>query len=261
MNDKLGLIGQNCGGSLSPWIHKISAQCLGLDINYSILDLPRDQIEKTLADTWDQGWLGLNITAPYKTQVAQILGHTELTSVNTLYRKKGASFWEATSTDGQGFLRALGHWGTTFQRWVILGAGGAAQGLLALPGTGKVILNRSFRQTPYPCLPLDQETLKGVLESDPKKTLLIQATSAPLYQDDLSYLTPALEGFQGAYLDMTYGHPSALLSYCQTHKILCQDGFPMLAEQAFLSQKFWWGKNLTYEKLCTFKMPSTRILP
>ena len=81
------------------------------------------------------------------------------------------------------------------------------------------------------------------------RCLIIQASSAPIKGDDLSHLLPALKSFRGHLADLVYGKPSALLKYAQDQGLACQDGLPMLIEQARLAQELWWGESAGFEAI------------
>ena len=88
----------------------------GLDWRYVALEVEPDELEDTLLRLPDEGFVGANVTAPYKRDVARLVG-SGLESVNTLVRDRG---WRALSTDAA-VLGSL-----TFEHAVIVGDGGAA---------------------------------------------------------------------------------------------------------------------------------------
>jgi shikimate dehydrogenase len=119
---QVALIGSPVAHSLSPKLQNAAFEARGLDWEYVALDVAPDELEGVVRGLET----GANVTAPYKLDVARLLG-SELPSVNTLVvHKRGV---EAFSTD----TAVLD--GLEFERPAILGAGGAAAAFQqALPG-------------------------------------------------------------------------------------------------------------------------------
>jgi shikimate dehydrogenase len=107
------LIGSPVAHSLSPRMQNAAFAERGLDWHYEALDVRPEE----LADVVRRLELGANVTAPYKRDIARIVG-SELPSVNTLVvRDEGIA---AFSTDAA-ILEGL-----QFERAAIIGDGGAA---------------------------------------------------------------------------------------------------------------------------------------
>ena len=261
---KLGLLGHGISFSLSPKIHLYSANILGLNCTYELFDLDAGPAESFLKRFWDEGGHGLNVTTPHKELVAKAV-QSKLRSVNTLYR--GQSAWETASTDGEGFARAVARTGRGLDSYtglVILGSGGASAAILSYLQSQKAqarvhLLRRSNKKDEALSQDLAREIsfydfnvealgdcLSQVNHSD---SLLIQASSAPLKGDDLSHLLPAFESFGGDMADLVYGKPSALYEMAKKRGQTCQDGLPMLIEQARLAQELWWGESAGFDEV------------
>jgi shikimate dehydrogenase len=107
------LIGSPVAHSLSPRMQNAAFAERGLDWRYEGLDVRPEELD----DVVGRLELGANVTAPYKREIARIVG-SELPSVNTLVvRDEGV---EAFSTDAA-ILE-----GVQFERAAIIGDGGAA---------------------------------------------------------------------------------------------------------------------------------------
>jgi shikimate dehydrogenase len=258
----IGLLGHHIGHTLSPLIHNASAAQLGKDAVYVPFDVAEGQILNLLSALWQCDALGFNVTTPYKTVLARLLSGHGLTSVNTIYR--GKSGWMAASTDGPGFDRAAASLGRPVHEWqrvVILGAGGAISGILAhwdatkTPIREVVILRREA--APEQQLKMAAPRLKmSFMEMTPQhfhkairdsESLIIQGTNAPFKGDTLAPFASALENTKSAVSDLCYGKVSALVPKARELGLPCQDGLPMLIEQARLSQEFWWGASASSE--------------
>ncbi|MFK7824226.1 MAG: shikimate dehydrogenase [Oligoflexales bacterium] len=260
----LGLLGSGISFSLSPKIHLHSAKILGLACEYKLYDIEAAAVKEFLANFWEQGGHGLNVTTPHKELVAQAVD-SPLSSVNTLYRKNNA--WSTASTDGEGFARSVARMGRgleTYDDLLILGSGGASMAILTYLESKAIsarvhLLRRSLTRD----LPLQQElsqqisfhdfttqSLADCLKPiDGKGCLLIQASSAPLKGEDLSQLVPALNSFKGDVVDLVYGRPSALYYHAKDQGLNCQEGLPMLIEQARLAQELWWGESAGFDEI------------
>lgn len=107
------LIGSPVGHSLSPQMQNAAFAARGMDWTYEARDVAPEELEGIIRSLET----GANITAPYKLDVARLLG-AELPSVNTLVVRSGEI--EAHSTDAA-ILQGLEP-----ERPAILGDGGAA---------------------------------------------------------------------------------------------------------------------------------------
>lgn len=255
---KLGLLGHNISYSLSPMIHQFSAKLLGKNDPYSLYDIPESEVGAFLSQFSREGGIGLNVTTPYKNIVAR-LTRSSHSAVNTI-RPIGHEQWETTSTDGIGFLRSLDYLNTEisqFSNLLILGSGGVTDALITtLTEIHPELTIHIFRRNKLRDQELknllkeesfinfhsfSRKSLERIFESTSNQSLLIQATSAPSYGEDLSDLVPALIQFKGVFVDLIYQNPSALLKYCLDKNIPACNGLPMLIGQALASQEFWWG--------------------
>lgn len=261
----LGILGQGITHTLSPTIHNVSAQYVNQNCIYVPFDLPAQQIMPFLRLFWELGGVGLNVTMPHKEVVASLIPGHYLTSVNTLYR--GPDGWLATSTDGPGLAKALERLGTPmggFQKFVFIGNGGATSAILSYmarefeAASDVVILRRNAAKDAVlarilpptfqcRCEDFRREVLLQELQGRGGETLVIQATNAPLHGADLRELVPALQNFRGVFVDLVYGKTSALYQKAKELGLACQDGIPMLIEQARLSQRLWWGQAAPYQ--------------
>ena len=272
----LGLLGHPVSHSLSPAMHNATCAALGLDCVYVPLDIAfrsQQQIARFLEDLQASNFLGFNVTLPYKSWVAESLD-CKLASVNTVYRGE-QNQWQATSTDGLGFLQALSQMVPfeSIQHVVCIGNGGAALAALSTlaeqrPELPIQVLRRTKRDQLWrqnlACqslefLALTPEALRSTLESK-KKTLLIQASSAPVHGDPLDALAAALPEFDGVVIDMVYGYRSAIFQEARRRALPCQSGIPMLIEQARVSQRLWFGNSLDYQQILEF-LQTQSLLP
>jgi len=135
--DRYAVIGHHISYSRSPRIHQMFAQQCGHTLEYGLIDVAPAQFPATARAFLEGGGRGLNVTVPYK-QAAMVLA-SELSeraqragALNTLAVRAAGVFGD--NTDGAGLVRDLAvNLGIALRgaRILMLGAGGAARGILA----------------------------------------------------------------------------------------------------------------------------------
>jgi len=156
MTQRLGIIGYPIGHSISPIFQQAGLDYLGIDATYEKWEVTPEDVGDFVAGLRAPGTLGINITVPHKQAVIPFLDEvdewaTAAGAVNTIVNHDG--HLTGHNTDGPGFLRALlveTGYDPSRTRALILGAGGAARGiLLALVRGGVdslVIANRTLER-------------------------------------------------------------------------------------------------------------------
>ncbi len=136
MTDRYAVIGNPVAHSKSPLIHAAFARETDQHLTYGRLLAPLDGFADEVARFAATGGRGLNVTVPFKLE-AFALAHecTERArragAVNTL--KRVDDHWYADNTDGAGLVHDLiENLGVTLtgKHIIVLGAGGAARGIL-----------------------------------------------------------------------------------------------------------------------------------
>ena len=148
------VIGSPIRHSLSPAIHNAGFAAAGLDWTFLAFEVAEPDIAAALDGMRALGIVGLSVTMPHKTAVAQFVDvltpeAADLAAVNCVTRLSDGRL-EGHNTDGPGFLDAL-RAETGFdpegRRCVVVGAGGAARAVVrSLSGAGAaevVVVNRS----------------------------------------------------------------------------------------------------------------------
>jgi len=135
--DRYAVIGNPIAHSKSPAIHAAFARQTGQHLVYERLLAPPDAFNETVAQFVRDGGKGLNVTAPFKLQAFALASeHSDRAeqagACNTLAWRD--THWFGDNTDGVGLVREL----TVNLRIelggrdiLILGAGGAARGIIA----------------------------------------------------------------------------------------------------------------------------------
>ena len=136
MTDRYAVIGNPVGHSLSPRIHTVFATRTCEDVEYGRLEAPTDGFAFAARDFFAQGGRGLNVTLPFKLDAWRwVDSHDDAASrsgaVNTIV--VDGSVKRGCNTDGIGLVRDLldnQGWDLDGARTLVLGAGGAAQGVI-----------------------------------------------------------------------------------------------------------------------------------
>jgi shikimate dehydrogenase len=253
--DRYAVIGQPVAHSRSPAIHAAFAQQTGQALRYEALEIAPEALAERLKALHADGYLGLNVTLPHKiaamalcesvSERAQRAG-----AVNTLLRTPTG--WQGDNTDGEGFIRDLQRLGlgVSGRRVLVLGAGGAARGilepLLAAQPAELVVSNRNpwkpeaLAETFKPLgivVPRTHLALKG-----DRFDLIVNATSAG-HNGRMAALPGQLVAPGGDCYDLSYGAAFAPFRAWagQQRAARIADGLGMLVEQAACAFALWRG--------------------
>ena len=132
------LVGNPTGHSLSPAIHNLSFELLGIDAVYRCFDIDDCDLAGIVADfKASEWWDGFNVTMPCKQAIVEHLdaldGAAELIGAVNVVSKSEDGRAVGHNTDGAGFMAALAENGVRARgaRMVLLGSGGAASAMMA----------------------------------------------------------------------------------------------------------------------------------
>ena len=256
MSDRYGVFGHPVAHSKSPAIHAAFAAQCGHDLSYEAILAPLDGFADSLCAFVAAGGRGANVTVPFKEEACRLA--TRLTpraaqagAVNTLAFDSSGMLGD--NTDGAGLLRDLSNnlgCRITGQRLLLLGAGGAARGVVgplleALPAA-LVIANRTAARAADLA---ERFANRGPLRAcgypdlaGESFDLVINATSASL-GGEMPCLPERVFASGSLAYDMMYGRgetPFLLLARTQGAERLA-DGLGMLVEQAAEAFRFWRG--------------------
>ncbi|MFK3916712.1 shikimate dehydrogenase [Psychrobacter sp. NPDC078501] len=275
------VIGNPIAHSKSPEIHEQFAVQAGIDISYQRQYCPDDAASFTavVEAFFCGGGVGANVTVPFK-QVAYdccaarggLSEHAKTAgAVNTLLLNKallesGVPITEALygdNTDGQGLINHIMSmdWPLTDARVALIGAGGAARGVI-LPlfeaGIGSLtIANRTVskaadlvNELSAASSIIDNQNIEvcATNELSGSFDIIINATSIGLSGDTLP-LDDTLN-CQYAY-DMMYGRPLPFLQHFAARGAQTSEGYGMLIGQAALSFERWTGHTIDVAQATT----------
>ena len=256
---RYAVLGHPVAHSQSPFIHAAFARQTGEAVDYGRIDCGPDGFDAAVRAFAAQGAGGCNITVPFKFSAAALAARvteraTLAAAANILsFRPDG---WLADNTDGVGLLRDIEHhagWALQGQRVLLVGAGGAAAGVLgpllqALPRE-LVVVNRSparaealvarHRALAQAC----GVTLATADIDRPGHAfdLVINATASSLQAAavpvPVSVLRPGCLA-----LDLMYGAAArGFLGWAEAAGAVGRDGLGMLVEQAAEAFFVWRG--------------------
>jgi shikimate dehydrogenase len=249
MSDRYAVIGNPVAHSKSPAIHAEFARASGEDIEYGRIEAPLDAFAREVERFRAAGGKGLNVTLPFKYEAYRLCTrHSERArrarAVNTM--RLADSFGD--NTDGIGLVRDITQnlrYDLSHRSILLLGAGGAAQGVLgALLEAGAArlaVANRTESKAKTLA-----ERFPGVLAcgydalAGERFDVVINATSAGLAGAS-PVLPVALLGDSVLAYDMVYGRDTPFLAAARKAGARAHDGLGMLVEQAAESFLVWRG--------------------
>ncbi len=257
------VIGDPVKHSLSPVIHNVGFQSLGIDWVYVAYEVKAGQAQAALDAMRTFGLRGISVTMPHKSDVADLVDTVSiaaqaLKSVNTIEVAPDGHL-VGHSTDGDGLVSSLSAQGVdvTSKSILILGAGGAARSVIdALQRHGCLkifIANRSLARAqaaqvlaPDISRPIALNDLATLVSTISSVDIVINATSVGMSGNSAhSSKSPLLADLitpQHTVVDLIY-HPiqTELLRNAQQRGAQTVNGLGMLVHQAALQQQIWTG--------------------
>lgn len=275
------VIGNPIAHSKSPEIHEQFAIQAGIDISYQRQYCPDDAASFTavVEAFFCGGGVGANVTVPFKqvayeccaargglSEHAKTAGAVNTLMLNKALLESGVPVTEALygdNTDGQGLINHIMSmaWPLTDARVALIGAGGAARGVV-LPlfeaGIGSLtIANRTVskaadlvNELSVASSVIDNQHIEvcATNELSGSFDIIINATSIGLSGDTLP-LDDTLN-CQYAY-DMMYGRPLPFLQHFAARGAQTSEGYGMLIGQAALSFERWTGHTIDVAQATT----------
>lgn len=254
---KYAVFGNPVAHSQSPFIHGLFGQQTAIQLSYQALLAPIDDFANSVKEFFAQGGCGANVTVPFKEQAFALVDELSerakrAGAVNTLIRREDGGL-RGDNTDGAGLVSDLQRNNIPLagQRILLVGAGGAARGvlepLLAERPAELCITNRTVEraeQLAREFADLGPVVACGFDWIDAPVDLIINATSASL-QGELPPLAPSLirSGHTSCY-DMMYGNETTTFNRWAEQQGAARtlDGLGMLVGQAAESFYLWTGQ-------------------
>ncbi len=244
--------------SRSPVIHAAFAEQTGQKMCYRAVRVELDDFERAAGNFFAAGGAGLNVTVPFKERAYTFADRLSdrarrARAVNTLTRAQDGAIC-GDNTDGIGLLRDIVTnlaWPVVGLRVLVLGAGGAARGilepLLRENPRELLLVNRTAgRATQLANEFVDLGSVSGggyELLAGRRFDLVINATSAGL-SGEMPALPDSLLNERSCCYDLVYGsEPTPFMRWAAHHAAWAvSDGLGMLVEQA--AQSFYMWRNV-----------------
>jgi shikimate dehydrogenase len=254
--DRYGLVGHPVEHSRSPLIHTVFARQTHQRLTYELIDAEPSEFETAVRGFGAAGGKGLNVTVPHKEAAFALCDEKSAAAeaagaVNTISIVGGRL--RGDNTDGIGFIRDVTvnqHQALAGRRIVVLGAGGAARGivgpLLAEQPAEVTIANRTKERADQVAALFAGTALVAhaftELAALPPYDVLINATSAGLTGEAPPF-PPSLIGPNSFCYDLVYSSsPTPFVVWAKTHGASrAVQGWGMLVEQAAESFAIWRG--------------------
>jgi shikimate dehydrogenase len=255
MTDRYAVMGNPVAHSKSPRIHALFARQTGEDIDYSAILVEPGKLASAVGEFHANGGRGLNITVPFKADAWELATHrserAELAgAVNTLVLDpSGRHFGD--NTDGVGLVRDLSRnhgYALTGKRLLLIGAGGAAQGVIEPLLNEQPALLVIANRTAAKAVTLARHfcglgRIEGCGLDGPDSQsfdVVINATAASL-SGEVPALPAGVVSTDTWCYDMMYGdEPTAFVRWCKERGATRSlDGLGMLVEQAAESFYLW----------------------
>jgi shikimate dehydrogenase len=263
--DVYAVIGHPIAHSKSPIIHTYFANQTKQEIYYGRIFCELNAFKETAQEFFRKGGRGLNITVPFKLEAYELAQKkTERAkaakAANVLWYKDG-ELW-CDNTDGVGLTRDLQRLLRTQQlslnnaKVLILGAGGAAQGVIEPLIAEKVgvitIANRTFAKAQLLVEQFKQSAaasqvvlqaidIQKLGEGHQTFDLIINATAtglgdtSPISKEHLKVISNS----KTLAYDMVYGKETRFMQDARELGLKASDGLGMLVEQAALAFETW----------------------
>jgi shikimate dehydrogenase len=210
---RVALLGKPVAESLSPRMQNAAFAAAGLDWQYVALEVEAEDLAETVRALPRSGFVGANVTIPYKEAAAALCDEAEADAVNTLVFRDGRVLGFNTDQEIVAGIAA--------ERTCLIGAGGAAKALiLALPGEVRVF-SRSGSWPP------DSEGCDLVVNATPVRDELLVEPRPGQTVVDLAY-----------YAD---GRATALVAAARAAGCEVVDGLEALVRQGAASFRLWTG--------------------
>jgi len=250
MTDRYAVFGHPIAHSKSPLIHAAFARQTGQDLSYEAILAPKDGFADSVAAFIAAGGRGANVTVPFKEEAFRLASRLSpraqrAGAVNTLIFDDGIL---GDNTDGAGLVADLTrnlHRTLTGKRILLLGAGGAARGvidpILAQQPAALVVANRTVARAQELAELFDHGIAAcGFDAVDTPFDVVINATAASL-AGELPPLSPRIFTPDTLAYDMMYGRDTPFLAFARKHGAATADGLGMLVEQAAEAFVLWRG--------------------
>ncbi|MBC7755977.1 MAG: shikimate dehydrogenase [Bdellovibrio sp.] len=268
--DRYAVLGNPIAHSKSPQIHAAFAKQTGQPINYEAILAPIDGFAASIKNLIAQGYKGANVTVPFKFEAFNLCDElteraTSAGAVNTLSFNQNKIIGD--NTDGVGLARDLTlnySYALKGARILLLGAGGAAQGvmlpLINAEPASITIANRNLEKAQFMIQKIAAQhavcnlAVSNYENLQSKFDVIINATSIGL-SDTILPISNTIFAKNCLAYDMMYGRETPFMAKARSTGAQVADGLGMLVEQA--AEAFYVWRGVRPETAPVIKMMST----
>ncbi|MBR2719672.1 MAG: shikimate dehydrogenase [Clostridia bacterium] len=256
------LIGEKLGHSLSVPIHQAIFQRLGIDADYRLIEIPREEFAPTVSRLIRE-LDGFNVTIPYKQEVMPLLEAIApearaIGAVNTVVKGRQVCGY---NTDIYGFTAMLEHFGIdpAGQRCYVLGGGGTSKtACAALERMGAKSVTVVSRHPGAGQIDYQQlgEEFSGILVNTTPAGMLYQKDPCPIAEASLPGILARAKGVA----DVIYNPPEThLTAAAKSAGVPACTGLYMLIHQAVAAEALWQDRSMP-EDLTETLMKELKLL-
>ena len=271
------LVGNPTGHSLSPAIHNLSFELLGLDSVYVCFDVENSGLKGIIeAFKAMKRWDGLNVTMPCKQAVMEHLDAlddaAELVGAVNVVSKTADGHAIGHNTDGVGFMTSLSESGVQAKgaRMVLLGPGGAGSAILvqaALDGVARIdvfarasgvsyekaqaLAERVMAKTNCVIQLHDMACIDGLASCINEADILVNATPVGMGEKCTDTPVPADLLKPGLVVADAIYHPrqTQLIRDAQERGCTTVSGLGMLLAQAAAGEAIWYDVDMPVQEI------------
>ena len=257
MTQAVGLIGHPLKRRHSEIMHNAAFEYFSIDARYELRELEPEEVSGFVLEVRDEGWLGFQVTAPYKRLIMEFLddvedGARQIGAVNSV-RRQDDGVLVGFNTDAPGFQRAAEtELDIRFSgiHAAVAGAGGVARAVvnaLVTAGAASVTICDLVASRAIDLAAEAGDTVRAVALGDEfedplrESGLAVNATTVGMIQPGVAF-DPALLPDSAVVFDLVYNPPETeLLREARDRGIPATNGLGMLVAQAEIAFERWTG--------------------
>ncbi|MFC4356075.1 shikimate dehydrogenase [Chryseomicrobium palamuruense] len=243
------VLGHPIHHSISPRMHEAWFQKYNIEASYVPILVKPGELEKAVDSLKLLGCSGFNVTVPYKEEIIPFLNELDVSAkvagaVNTVVNRDGQLIGH--NTDGRGLLANISGLSEE-KRVLVIGAGGAAKGIVAALKERHIrtlfIANRTLEKAVQLAEWASGTAITYSQAEDMFSTfdIVIQTTSVGM-EEDISPVN--LKGWHPSMtaIDIIYSPPeTAFLRQAREEGAFTMNGLSMLIGQGALAFELWTG--------------------
>ncbi len=249
---RYAVIGEKLSHSISPQIHRELFTKAKINAAYEQIEVPKTELSGVLDRLKKEGYKGINVTIPYKTEIMASLNTVSdivarIGAVNTV---KIGDIYEGYNTDYFGFGKALDYYGFDSQKKVcaVLGSGGSSKAVVAYledKGASKITIVSRDAQSAAIKFP-KQKSVEINSFSAEGYDLVVNTTPVGMFPKvDFSPIRKDQLKGTSFVMDLIYNpEETLLLKFARELSIPCVNGLYMLVSQAVCAEEIW--QEVTY---------------